>query len=86
MKRSLIAAILFSGLLAETTIPVIAATQTKRTSTNRSRSRRNRRIRNAAIGTAAGAAGGALIGRGGRGAAAGAVVGGGAGALTPTRR
>jgi hypothetical protein len=30
MKRSLIAVVLFSGLLAETTIPVIAATQIKR--------------------------------------------------------
>jgi hypothetical protein len=30
MKCSLIAAVLFSGLMVETTTPVIAATQTKR--------------------------------------------------------
>jgi uncharacterized protein YcfJ len=86
MKGPLIAAVLFTGLMAETTIPVIAATQTKKTSTNRRRrSRRNRRIRNTAIGAAGGVAGGALIG-GGRGARVGTVVGGAAGALSPTRR
>jgi hypothetical protein len=66
MKRSLIARGSFFRIVAETTIPVIAAMQTQKISTNRSRRRTNRRIRNAAIGTAVGAAGGALIGRGAR--------------------
>ena len=87
MRKSLCAAILSVGLLAETAIPVIAATsknQTQAKKTNRSSGRR-RRARNVGIGTAGGAAAGAIVGRG-RGAAAGAVVGGTAGALTPTRR
>jgi hypothetical protein len=87
MRKSLCAAVLSLGLLAETAVPVIAATyknQTHSKKNNRSSSRR-RRARNVGIGAAGGAAAGAIIGRG-RGAGAGAVVGGTAGALRPTTR
>jgi hypothetical protein len=89
MKKRLLTALMTVGLLAETAVPVaLAATSKTRApkKVSRNRSRRGRRVRNVAIGTVGGAAGGALIGRGGRGAGAGAVVGGTAGALMPTRR
>ena len=84
MKRSLIATVLFAGLLAETAAPVIAA-QTHKRYRRTSRSSGRRRARNVGIGAAGGAAGGAILG-GGRGAGAGAVLGGTTGALMPTRR
>jgi hypothetical protein len=90
MMKRLLTAILCAGLLAETAVPVIAATsrnqQTKRHRSSRNRrSGSRRRARNVGIGAAGGAAAGALIG-GGRGAGAGALIGGTAGAVTPTRR
>ena len=86
MKKSFITGLLFAGLLAETAVPIIAATHTHKKSGYRNRtSGRRRRARNIGIGAAGGAAGGAILGRG-RGAGAGAVIGGTAGALTPTRK
>ena len=88
MRKSLCAAVIGMGLLAETAVPVIAATthhkSTKNRNSTRNRSGR-RRARNVGVGAAGGAAAGAIVGRG-RGAGAGAVIGGTAGALTPTRR
>ena len=80
MKKSILAAVLCAGLLAETTVPLMAAQYYRSR-----RSRRGRRARNVGIGAGGGAAAGAILG-GGRGAGAGAVIGGAAGALTPTRR
>ena len=87
MKKSILAALVSVGLLAETAVPLaLAVTSKTRTPKQVSGNRSGRRrMRNTAIGAAAGAAGGALIGRG-RGAGVGALVGGGAGALHRTRR
>lgn len=86
MGKSILAALISAGLLAEGAVPVAnAATTPQSTKSTNNRSSGSRRARNTAIGAAGGAAGGAILGRG-RGAAAGAVVGGAAGAVVPTRR
>jgi len=68
MKNSLLAAVLSAGLLAETAVPIIAATSMHKTQrrsrrSNR-RSGRRRRARNVGIGAAGGTAAGAIVGRG----------------------
>jgi hypothetical protein len=86
MKKTVLAALISAGLLAEVVVPAAMAATTKVVKTRTSRNRRGRRrARNVAIGAGGGAAAGAILGRG-RGAGAGALIGGTAGALTPTRR
>ena len=81
MRKRLLAATLFSGLLMGTAAPSVAAVSHHRSYRSRIRHKRHvNTARRVGIGAAGGAAIGALAG-GGKGAGIGAIAGAGAGAL-----